>query len=62
MTSKSGPEFTFTYTDAGTDDPKEFRLVMRRGKNANIAITFSHKNSFYERASDRTRPLSVDFR
>jgi predicted ATPase len=59
MTSKSGPEFTFTYTDAGTDDPKEFRLVMRRGKNANIAITFDHRNSFYERASDRTRPLSI---
>jgi ABC-type cobalamin transport system ATPase subunit len=32
---------------------------MRRGKNANIAITFDHKNSFYERASDRTRPLSI---
>lgn len=59
MTSKSGPEFTFTYTDANVDDPKEFKLVMRRGKNANIAITFDHKNGFYERASDRTRPLSI---
>src|SRR5262245_54376458 len=59
MTSKSGPEFTFTYSDNQTDDPKEFGLVMRRGKNANIAITFDHENSFYERASDRTRPLSI---
>ena len=33
---------------------------MRRGKNLNIAITFDHKNSsFYDRASDRTRPLSI---
>lgn len=59
MTSKSGPEFTFTYMDAIVDDPKEFKLIMRRGKNANIAITFDHKNGFYERASDRTRPLSI---
>ena len=59
MTSKSGPEFTFTYRDAQADDPKDFKLKMRRGKNANIAITFDHKNSFYDRASDRTRPLSI---
>ena len=33
---------------------------MRRGKNLNIAITFDHRNSgFYDRASDRTRPLSI---
>ena len=59
MTSKSGPEFTFTYKEAQTDAPKDFGLKMRRGKNANIAITFEHKNGFYERASDRTRPLSI---
>jgi len=59
MTSQSGPEFTFTYRDAQADDPKDFKLKMRRGKNANIAITFDHKNSFYDRASDRTRPLSI---
>lgn len=59
MTSKTGPEFSVTYREALTDDPKEFTLKMRRGKNLNIAITFDHKNSFYERASDRTRPLSI---
>jgi predicted ATPase len=59
MTSKTGPEFTFTYREATTDDPKDFSLKMRRGKNANIAVTFDHKNRFYERASDRTRPLSI---
>lgn len=59
MTSKTGPEFTFTYREAVTDDPKDFSLKMSRGKNANIAVTFDHKNSFYNRASDRTRPLSI---
>jgi predicted ATP-dependent endonuclease of OLD family len=59
MTSKNGPEFTFTYTDAQTDPLKDFTLKMRRGKNANVAITFDHKNTFYDRASDRTRPLSI---
>ena len=59
MTSKSGPDFTFTYREAETDAPKNFGLKMRRGKNANIALTFDHKNTFYERASDRTRPLSI---
>lgn len=59
MTSKTGPEFTFTYREAITDDPKDFSLKMRRGKNANIAVTFDHKNRFYDRASDRTRPLSI---
>jgi hypothetical protein len=57
--SKSGPEFNFPYKEAQTDAPKEFGLKMRRGKNANIAITFDHENSFCERASDRTRPLSI---
>jgi AAA ATPase domain len=59
MTSKTGPEFTFTYTEGQADEPKGFKLAMRRGKNANIAITFDHKNGFYDRASDRTRPLSI---
>lgn len=59
MTSKSGPDFTFTYQEAESDAPKNFGLKMRRGKNANIALTFDHKNSFYDRASDRTRPLSI---
>lgn len=58
-TSKTGPEFTFTYREAVMDDPKDFGLKMRRGKNANIAVTFDHKNRSYERASDRTRPLSI---
>lgn len=59
ITSKSGPEFSFFYKDTPTSETKEFGLVMRRGKNANIALTFNHKNTFYERASDRTRPLSI---
>jgi predicted ATPase len=59
MTSKSGPEFTFTYKEAHGDDPKNFALSMRRGKNANIAIAFDHKNGFYQRSSDRARPLSI---
>ena len=33
---------------------------MRRGKNANLFINYPHKNDlFYERASDRARPLSI---
>lgn len=59
ITSKSGPEFTFTYTDAGSLDHKKFDLKLRRGKNANIAITFDDKNSFCRRAASRTEPLSV---
>ena len=60
MTSKSGPEFTFTYKDGPAGPLTNFHLQMRRGKNLNIAITFDHKNSsFYDRASDRTRPLSI---
>jgi energy-coupling factor transporter ATP-binding protein EcfA2 len=59
MTSKTGPEFIFTYRDSPSADPKDFKLTMRRGKNANIAITFEHGNPFYERASDRSRPLSI---
>jgi hypothetical protein len=35
-----------------------FEFSMRRGKNANIAITFDHKSGFYNRASDRARPYS----
>jgi hypothetical protein len=32
---------------------------MRRGKNANISVPFNYDNPFYERASDRARPLSI---
>lgn len=59
ITSKSGPEFTFTYTDAGAQEHKKFDLKLRRGKNANIAITFDQKSTFFMRAASRTQPLSV---
>ncbi len=59
MTSKIGPEFTFTFQETHTGTVKEFILKMRRGKNLNIAITFDYKNAFYARGSDRTRPLSI---
>jgi predicted ATPase len=60
MTSKSGPEFAFTYKDGPMDTPADFKLKMRRGKNLNIAVAFDHRNnSFYDRASDRTRPVSI---
>ncbi len=59
ITSKNGPEFSFTYTDAGSQDHKKFDLKLRRGKNANIAITFDDKSTFFTRAANRTEPLSV---
>jgi energy-coupling factor transporter ATP-binding protein EcfA2 len=59
MSSKTGPEITFTYAEDAAADPKSFKLSMRRGKNANISVTFGHNNSFSERASDRARPLSI---
>lgn len=59
MSSKTGPEIAFTYAAEATADLESFKLSMRRGKNANISVTFTHKNAFYDRASDRTRPLSI---
>jgi predicted ATPase len=59
MTSKLGPDFEFSFSSAGTPDPQNFVLKLRRGKNANIATIFDKKNSFYIRASDRTHPLSI---
>jgi AAA domain, putative AbiEii toxin, Type IV TA system len=59
ITSKSGPEFSFTYTDAGSQDHKKFELKLRRGKNANLAITFDAKSTFFIRAANRIEPLSV---
>ncbi|AWL96365.1 AAA family ATPase [Bradyrhizobium ottawaense] len=60
MNTTKGPVFTFNYaTDAAPDDPKQFRFMMRRGKNANLSLTFQHNNYFYGLASDRSRPLSV---
>ena len=59
ITSKSGPEFKFTYTDAGSPDHKDFDLKLRRGKNANIAIAFDDKSTFFIRAASRSEPLSV---
>lgn len=59
MSGKAGPDITFTYASTQADEPKSFKLSMRRGKNANISVTFDHKNSFYKRASGRARPLSI---
>lgn len=60
MNTTKGPVFTFDYsTDAAPDEPKKFRLTMRRGKNANLSLTFQHNNHFYQKASDRGQPLSV---
>ncbi len=59
ITSKNGPDFTFTYTDAGSAEHQTFSLKLRRGKNANIAITFDDKSTFFIRAANRTEPLSV---
>lgn len=59
ITSKSGPEFVFTYTDAGADGHQEFKLKLRRGKNANIAITFDDESTFFTRAASRSQPFSV---
>lgn len=59
ITSKSGPEFTFTYTDAGADGHQQFKLKLRRGKNANIAITFEDESTFFFRAANRSQPFSV---
>jgi AAA ATPase domain len=59
ITSKVGPDFAFTFTDASSPVPQDFQLKLRRGKNANIATTFDSKSSFSTRASDRTRPLSI---
>lgn len=59
ITSKTGPEFTFTYTDAGADGHQQFDLKLRRGKNANIAITFDDESTFFSRAANRSEPFSV---
>ncbi|CAJ97173.1 Hypothetical protein H16_B2391 [Cupriavidus necator H16] len=59
ITSKTGPEFTFTYTDAGAAEHLEFQLKLRRGKNANIAITFEDESTFFIRAANRSQPFSV---
>ncbi|MGA2492534.1 MAG: AAA family ATPase [Roseiarcus sp.] len=59
MTSKNGPSFSFTYKDTDASEPKLFALSMRRGKNANIALIYERSNTFFKRASDRTRPLSI---
>lgn len=59
ITSKIGPDFVFTYKDAGDNEHKEFSLKLRRGKNANIAIMFDDKSSFFARAGDRSHPFSV---
>jgi hypothetical protein len=59
ITSKSGPEFAFTFTDAGSEEHQKFDLKLRRGKNANIAITFDTNSTFFSRAANRAQPFSV---
>jgi len=59
MSSKAGPEIAFTYAADAVASPEVFELSMRRGKNANISVTFDRSKAFYDRASDRARPLSI---
>lgn len=59
ITSKKGPDFVFTYKDAGDEELKQFSLKLRRGKNANISVTCDEKSTFFARAADRAHPFSV---
>jgi len=59
ITSKRGPNFSFTYRDDGAEEHQKFDLKLRRGKNANIAMTFDHASTFFLRAASRTEPFSV---
>lgn len=59
MTQTAGPKFVFSYQTDGSDEPSEFNLVVKKGKNANISINFDAKDQFFLRASDRTRPISI---
>lgn len=59
ITSKTGPDIVFTYKDAASSEAKKFELKLRRGKNANISVSFDSKSDFFKRVADRTRPFSI---
>jgi predicted ATPase len=59
MTQTSGPKFSFTYTSNAASDPAIFDLGLRRGKNANISLTYEQNDPFFTIASERKKPLSI---
>lgn len=59
MTQRSGPRFSFTYLTENTTEAQTFTTGVKRGKNANISVDIPWHDSFFRRASDRTRPISI---
>lgn len=59
MTQRSGPRFGFTYLEDNATEANTFNIGIKRGKNANISINIPWNDSFFIRASDRTRPVSI---
>lgn len=60
MTQHIGPTFNFSFSEAhNPNENKIFKLSLRRGKNANISVLCEPKSPFFDRASDRTQPLSI---
>ncbi|WAT18000.1 AAA family ATPase [Aurantiacibacter sp. MUD11] len=58
MTQNAGPRFTFNF-DTEDQTNQIFSLNLYRGKNANVALSFSRNSPFFERASNLLRPFSV---
>ncbi|CAJ0882752.1 hypothetical protein AMST5_03366 [freshwater sediment metagenome] len=59
MSQTTGPAFTFTYKMSAAADPQIFDLTLRRGKNANISLSYYQNDPFCIQASDRKHPLSI---
>lgn len=57
MTQDFGPSFSFTYAD--NDELRTFKLELRRGKNANVALTFDKNSKFYDAAANLIHPFSI---
>lgn len=58
MTQDSGPSFTFFFDDA-QGDPKQFKLQLKRGKNANVALKYTSNTAFFRQASNSQKPYSI---
>ena len=58
MTQDSGPSISFFFNDE-TGQSRRYSLHLKRGKNANVALTYSSGTEFYKKASDLTAPFSI---
>jgi predicted ATPase len=59
ISQNHGIEIIYSGKTEKTDEPNPYKLSIRRGKNANLSISFPHNHEYHKNLSDPQNPFSI---